>query len=82
MVAIYIPLIVLAAVGAALYMDNLTQTSNAKGAMREVTRDRDTWIMSLLYIGTFGSFIGFGFAFGQVLQVQFPEQFPTPVKAA
>jgi len=38
--------------------------------------------MSLLYIGTFGSFIGFGFAFGQVLLVQFPEQFPQPVKAA
>ena len=38
--------------------------------------------MSLLYIGTFGSFIGFSFAFGQVLLVQFPEQFPTPVKAA
>jgi NNP family nitrate/nitrite transporter-like MFS transporter len=33
----------------------------------------------------FGSFIGFGFAFGQVLLVQFPEhfpeQFPQPVKA-
>ena len=63
-------------------MDNLTQNSNAKGAIREVTRHRETWIMSLLYIGTFGSFIGFGFAFGQVLLVQFPEQFPTPVKAA
>ena len=57
-------------------MDNLTQNSNAKGAIREVTRHRETWIMALLYIGTFGSFIGFGFAFGQVLLVQFPEQFP------
>jgi NNP family nitrate/nitrite transporter-like MFS transporter len=38
--------------------------------------------MSLLYIGTFGSFIGFGFAFGQVLQVQFKPEFATPVKAA
>ena len=38
--------------------------------------------MSLLYIGTFGSFIGFGFAFGQVLQVQFKADFATPVKAA
>lgn len=82
MVAIYIPLIILAAVGAALFMDNLTQNSNAKGAIREVARHRETWIMSLLYIGTFGSFIGFSFAFGQVLLVQFPEQFPTPVKAA
>jgi len=30
---------------------------------------------------TFGSFIGFSFAFGQVLLVQFPQQFETPVKA-
>ncbi len=38
--------------------------------------------MSFLYIGTFGSFIGFGFAFGQVLQVQFTADFPTPLDAA
>jgi NNP family nitrate/nitrite transporter-like MFS transporter len=82
MVAIYIPLIVLAALGAALTMDNLTQNKNVKGAIREVLRHRETWIMSLLYIGTFGSFIGFSFAFGQVLLVQFPSQFPVPVKAA
>jgi NNP family nitrate/nitrite transporter-like MFS transporter len=82
MVAIYIPLIIAAAVAAALMMDNLSQNSQAKGAIREVMHHRETWIMSLLYIGTFGSFIGFGFAFGQVLLVQFPEQFPTPVKAA
>jgi nitrate/nitrite transporter NarK len=36
----------------------------------------------VLYIGTFGSFIGFGFAFGQVLQVQFTADFDTPIKAA
>ena len=82
MVAIYIPLIVVSAVCAAVFMDNLTQNSNAKGAIREVTRHSQTWVMALLYIGTFGSFIGFGFAFGQVLLVQFPDQFPAPVKAA
>ena len=81
-VAIYLPLIILAAIGAAVKMDNLSVTSNSKGAIREVSRHSETWIMSLLYIGTFGSFIGFGFAFGQVLLVQFPEQFPQPVKAA
>ena len=37
MVAIYIPLVILAAAGAAIFMDNLTQNSNAKGAIREVT---------------------------------------------
>jgi NNP family nitrate/nitrite transporter-like MFS transporter len=79
---IYIPLIVVAALGAALYMDNLSQARNEKRGMRDAIRFPDTWIMSLLYIGTFGSFIGFGFAFGQVLLVQFPAQFPQPVKAA
>ena len=39
-------------------------------------------MISLLYIGTFGSFIGFSFAFGQVLQVQFTADFGSPVKAA
>jgi NNP family nitrate/nitrite transporter-like MFS transporter len=79
---IYIPLIVLAALGSAFYMDNLSQARNARRGMRDAVRFADTWIMSLLYIGTFGSFIGFGFAFGQVLQVQFHTQFDTPVKAA
>ena len=79
---IYIPLIVLVALGAALYMDNLSDVKNNKRAMRDVCRDPHTWIMSLLYIGTFGSFIGFGFAFGQVLSVQFKAEFPTPVQVA
>jgi NNP family nitrate/nitrite transporter-like MFS transporter len=81
-VAIYIPLIIASAIAAALMMDNLTAQKNAKGAIREVCKHRQTWIMCLLYIGTFGSFIGFSFAFGQVLLVQFPEKFPSPVKAA
>ncbi|GAA2001494.1 NarK/NasA family nitrate transporter [Nakamurella flavida] len=79
---IYIPLILLAALGAALTMNNLSQMSNSKRAMRDVVREKHTWIISLLYIGTFGSFIGYSFAFGQVLQVQFADIFSTPVKAA
>ena len=52
-------------------MDNLDhQTANPR-AMLEVLRHRDAWFISLLYIGTFGSFIGFGFAFGQVLNQTF-----------
>ncbi len=82
LVVIYIPLIIAAAIGAARRMNNLSQMSNSKRAMREVSKDRNTWIISLLYIGTFGSFIGFSFAFGQVLQVQFADTFSTPVKAA
>ncbi|MFF3072730.1 nitrate/nitrite transporter [Kitasatospora sp. NPDC057904] len=82
---IYLPLIVLAAAGAWWRMDNLPASSaGAKEgrALREVARDPYGWAVSALYIGTFGSFIGFGFAFGQVLQVQFHDRFDTPVKAA
>ncbi|GAA3491672.1 MULTISPECIES: nitrate/nitrite transporter [Streptomyces] len=79
---LYVPLIVLAAVAAALRMDNLPALRNDRGALREAARQPHTWVMSLLYIGTFGSFIGFGFAFGQVLLVQFAADFPTAVSAA
>ena len=61
-------------------MDNLSQVRNEQGAMREVARDRHAWFVSFLYIGTFGSFIGFGFAFGQVLQIQFADTFDTPMR--
>ncbi|WP_405830350.1 MULTISPECIES: nitrate/nitrite transporter [unclassified Streptomyces] len=75
----YIPLIVLAAVLAAVRMDNLAPVRNDTGAVREALRDAHTWIMSFLYIGTFGSFIGYSFAFGLVLQTQFGR---TPLQAA
>src|SRR5215213_7125254 len=79
---VYLPLIVVAAVGAALLMDYPATARNQLGALRAATREPHTWIMSFLYIGTFGSFIGFGFAFGQVLQNQFTESFATPLAAA
>jgi NNP family nitrate/nitrite transporter-like MFS transporter len=82
LIGVYIPLVVNAATLAWLTMNNLTSAKNDKRAMRDVCRDPHTWVMSFLYIGTFGSFIGFGFAFGQVLQVQFKADFPTPLDAA
>jgi NNP family nitrate/nitrite transporter-like MFS transporter len=82
LVGLYVPLVLAAALLAWRHMDNLTSAKNDKRAMRDVCSDPHTWIMSLLYIGTFGSFIGFGFGFGQVLQVQFAADFPTPLDAA
>ncbi|MGC0376967.1 nitrate/nitrite transporter [Streptomyces sp. SAI-229] len=79
LLGIYIPLIVVAAVLAARYMDNLASVRNDTGAARDASREAHTWIMSFLYIGTFGSFIGYSFAFGQVLQSQFDR---TPLEAA
>lgn len=75
----YIPLIVVAALCAAYSMDNLAPVRNDTGAAGKAVRDPHTWIMAVLYIGTFGSFIGYSFAFGLVLQTQFGR---TPLEAA
>ncbi|MFI8192151.1 nitrate/nitrite transporter [Streptomyces sp. NPDC085946] len=79
LLGIYIPFIVVAAVCAAARMDNIAHLKNDTGAAREAVRDAHTWIMAFLYIGTFGSFIGYSFAFGLVLQTQFGR---TPLQAA
>ncbi|MBC2907254.1 nitrate/nitrite transporter [Streptomyces cupreus] len=79
LLGIYIPLIVVAAVLAAVYMDNISSVKNDTGAAKDAVKEGHTWIMSFLYIGTFGSFIGYSFAFGLVLQTQFGR---TPLQAA
>ena len=69
--AVYLVFIAFAAIGAALFMDNLTnQRTNAKSLI-DVMGYRDSWVIALLYVGTFGSFIGFSFAFGQIMQINF-----------
>ena len=69
--AIYLVLLAVAAVGAASFMNNLAQHRIDSSAMRSILTVSDTWIVAFLYIGTFGSFIGFSFAFSQILQINF-----------
>ncbi|MFM9376451.1 MFS transporter [Gordonia sp. VNK21] len=72
--AFYLVALVIAAVGAALFMDNVDGPGVDLQAMRAAVRNKHTWVIALLYIGTFGSFIGFSFAFGQMLAVNFRDQ--------
>ncbi|MUL82587.1 MULTISPECIES: nitrate/nitrite transporter [unclassified Mycolicibacterium] len=80
--AVYLVALAVAGIGAALYMDNLEQHKIDLGAMKAILAERDTWVISLLYIGTFGSFIGFSFAFGQVLQINFAAGGQTAAQAS
>jgi NNP family nitrate/nitrite transporter-like MFS transporter len=79
LLAVYIPLIVISSIVAALAMENIASVSNDKGAFFMALKEKHTGVMSFLYIGTFGSFIGYAFAFGLVLQTQFGR---TPLQAA
>jgi NNP family nitrate/nitrite transporter-like MFS transporter len=69
----WMPLIVIAAIGAWLYMDSLTQAKADPRSYAKAVRHSQTWVMSILYIGTFGSFIGYSFALPLVIKNTFPE---------
>ena len=69
----WLPLIAIAAVGASRYMDNLTSARSTFKDQLAIVGRKHTWVMSWLYIGTFGSFIGYSAAFPLLLKTQFPE---------
>lgn len=78
---VYLVLLVAVGIAAALFMDNVNHGTQLS-TMRSILLERDTHVISLLYIATFGSWIGFSFAFGQVLQVNFAESGESPKHAA
>jgi NNP family nitrate/nitrite transporter-like MFS transporter len=69
----WLPFIVVAAFGAWLYMDSLTEAKSDGKSYSMALKQPQTWVMSILYIGTFGSFIGFSFALPLVIKNTFPE---------
>jgi MFS transporter, NNP family, nitrate/nitrite transporter len=68
-----IPFILLAAFLAWRYMDNLTSARADYRSFAAAAKNRHTWVISFIYIGTFGSFIGYSGAFPTLLKSQFPE---------
>jgi NNP family nitrate/nitrite transporter-like MFS transporter len=66
-----VPLTV-AVIGAYLFMNNL---GTARAYLKEqlmILKRKQTWVMSYIYIGTFGSFIGYSAAFPLLIKTQFP----------
>ncbi|GAB3423012.1 MFS transporter [Flindersiella endophytica] len=68
----WIPFILVAAIVAWLLMDNLTVAKRPIKEQLSAGKRPQTWIMSFLYIGTFGSFVGYTAAFPLLLKTQFP----------
>lgn len=68
----FIPLALLAAVLAWRGMDNLSNAKSDPRAYAVALRHPHTWILSFIYIGTFGSFIGYSATFPTLLNNLFP----------
>ncbi len=70
---VWLPLVLAAAVCAYLFMNNLHVSRTPLREQLAVTREPQAWVMSFLYIGTFGSFLGLAAAFPAVLAFEFPK---------
>ncbi len=66
-----IPLAI-AVFGAVFFMNNLTTARSTFKDQLAIVGRKHTWIMSIIYIGTFGSFIGYSAAFPLLIKTQFP----------
>src|SRR5437879_376170 len=69
----------IAVIGAYFFMNNLTDARSTFKDQLVIVKRKHTWVMSYIYIGTFGSFIGYSAAFPLLLKTQFPE---IPVRVA
>ncbi|AEI43173.1 NarK family nitrate/nitrite MFS transporter [Paenibacillus mucilaginosus] len=54
-------------------MDNLPGTKQSVAEQFVIVKRKHTWIMTWLYVATFGSFIGYSAAFPLLLKSQFPQ---------
>jgi NNP family nitrate/nitrite transporter-like MFS transporter len=61
-----------ALLGAYFFMNNLTDARSTFTDQLAIVKRKHTWVMSWLYIGTFGSFIGYSAAFPLLIKTQFP----------
>jgi MFS transporter, NNP family, nitrate/nitrite transporter len=71
--AMWVPLALLAAACAWLFMDDLSSARTPLAPSVAAARRRHTWLLAVLYVGTFGSFMGFSFAFPTLIRTQFPD---------
>jgi NNP family nitrate/nitrite transporter-like MFS transporter len=69
---VWVPLIAVCAIAAWIFMDDLASSrANLFGQMG-IFRSKHTWIACWLYLGTFGSFIGYSAGFPLLSKSQFP----------
>jgi NNP family nitrate/nitrite transporter-like MFS transporter len=76
---VYAGLAVVATLAAYFFMDNLGTAHSAPREQLQVVRKRQTWIMAFLYIGTFGSFIGYSAAMPLLIKLNFWVPEPAPL---
>jgi len=70
---IWVPFIAVCAVAAWFFMHDLATSRASFSDQVVIFRSKHTWIMCWLYLGTFGSFVGYSAGFPLLSKSQFPQ---------
>ncbi|HZW23097.1 NarK family nitrate/nitrite MFS transporter [Noviherbaspirillum sp.] len=73
---IWVPFIAMTTVAAWLGMNDLASASASFSEQAVIFKRKHNWLMCWLYIGTFGSFIGYSAGFPMLIKSQFPDVNP------
>ena len=74
---VWVPFIAVAAVAACFGMNDLADAKASFAEQAVIFKRKHNWFMCWLYVGTFGSFIGFSAGFALLTKAQFPSINPT-----
>ena len=69
---VWVPWIALAALAAWFFMNDIADAKASFAAQAAIFRRKHNWLMCFLYLGTFGSFIGYAAGFPLLIKSQFP----------
>ncbi len=70
---IWAPLLLLATIAAFIGMNDIASSKASIASQLPVLKRFHLWLLSLLYLATFGSFIGFSAGFAMLSKTQFPD---------
>jgi len=74
---IWVPFIVASSLAAWLGMNDVASARASFGEQVVILKHKHMWLMSWLYLGTFGSYIGFSAGLPLLIRFQFPDINPT-----
>ncbi|MDE2434480.1 MAG: NarK family nitrate/nitrite MFS transporter [Burkholderiales bacterium] len=73
---VWVPWIAIATIGAWFFMNDIADAKASFATQAAIFRNKHNWLMCVLYLGTFGSFIGYAAGFPLLIKSQFKDVNP------
>ena len=70
---IWVPFLIVGTIAAWFGMNDIADAKASVGEQMSILTRYHNWVMCVLYVGTFGSFIGYAAGFPLLMKTQFPE---------